>query len=132
MSYFNNVTSTLLNKNLDGLWLRQQVIMENISNQSTPNYKSKYVDFEYELKSKIEAINNSGKPVKASEIRDEFASSKIVLGQNDNKTLRLDGNNVDIESENIELARTQLNYNYSIAELNSYFTKMRLAISGTK
>lgn len=132
MSYFNNLTSTLLNKNLDGLWLRQQVIMENIANQSTPNYKSKYVDFEHELKSKIEAINSSGKPVKVSEMRDEFDSSKIVLGENNNKTLRLDGNNVDIEQENLELARTQLNYSYTIAELNSYFTKMRLAISGTK
>ena len=132
MSYFNNLTSTLLSKNLDGLWLRQQVTMENIANQSTPNYKSKYVDFEHELKSKIDAINNNGKPVKASEIREEFASSKIVLGENNNKTLRLDGNNVDIENENIELARTQLNYSYTVAELNSYFAKMKIAISGTK
>jgi len=132
MSYFNNLTTTLLNKNLDGLWLRQQVIMENIANQSTPNYKSKYVDFEHELKSKIAAINDDGKAVKVSEIRNGFENSKIVLGENDNKTLRLDGNNVDIEKENIELARTQFNYSYTIAELNSYFTKMRIAISGTK
>ena len=132
MNYFNNLTTTLLTKNLDGLWLRQQVTMENIANQSTPNYKSKYVDFENELKLKIAAINNSGKAVKISEIRDEFASSRIVLGENDNKTLRLDGNNVDVENENIELARTQLNYNYTVAELNSYFTKMKIAISGTK
>ena len=132
MNYFNNLTTTLLTKNLDGLWLRQQVTLENIANQSTPNYKSKYVDFENELKSKIAAINNSGKTVKISEIRDEFASSKIVLGENNNKTLRLDGNNVDIENENIELARTQLNYSYTVAELNSYFAKMKMAISGTK
>lgn len=132
MAYFNNLTTTLLAKNLDGLWLRQQVIMENIANRSTPNYKSKYVDFEHELKSKIAAINNDNKTVKASEIRNELAGSKIVLGENDNKTMRLDGNNVDVEKENIEMARTQFNYSYTVAELNSYFAKMKMAISGTK
>ena len=132
MSYFNNLTTTLLNKNLDGLWLRQQVVMENIANYSTPNYKSKYVDFEHELKSKIDAINNSKDNVKASVIQEDISSSKIVLGENDNKTMRLDGNNVDLESENIELAKTQLNYSYTVAELNSYFAKMRIAITGTK
>lgn len=132
MAYFNNLTTTLLAKNLDGLWLRQQVIMENIANRSTPNYKSKYVDFEHELKSKIAAINDNNKAVKASEIRNEIAGSKIVLGENDNKTMRLDGNNVDVEKENIEMARTQFNYSYTVAELNSYFAKMKMAISGTK
>lgn len=132
MAYFNNLTTTLLAKNLDGLWLRQQVIMENIANRSTPNYKSKYVDFEHELKSKIADINNDNKAVKASEIRNELAGSKIVLGENDNKTMRLDGNNVDVEKENIEMARTQFNYSYTVAELNSYFAKMKMAISGTK
>ncbi len=132
MSYFNNLTTTLLTKNLDGLWLRQQVIMENIANRSTPNYKSKYVDFENELKSKIADINDKNKAVKASELKDELAGSKVVLGENSDLTMRLDGNNVDVEKENIEMARTQLNYSYTVAQLNSYFAKMKMAISSTK
>lgn len=132
MNCFNNITTTLLNKNLDGLWLRQQVIMENVANQSTPNYKSKYVDFEHELKNKIEAINDNESAQKVSEIRNELANGKFIIGENTNKTLRLDGNNVDVEKESIELARTQLNYSYTVAEINSYFAKMRMAISGTK
>ncbi len=132
MSYFNNLTTSLLAKNLDGLWLRQQVIMENVANRSTPNYKSKYVDFESELKNKIASINDKNKAIKVSELRDELAGTKIVLGENTNKTMRLDGNNVDLEKENIEMARTQLNYSYTIAQLNSYFAKMKLALSSTK
>lgn len=132
MSYFDNLTTTLLAKNLDGLWLRQQVIMENVANRSTPNYKSKYVDFEHELKSKISTINDKNKAVKASELRDELGDAKIVLGENTDKTMRLDGNNVDVEKENIEMARTQFNYNYTVAQLNSYFTKMKMALSSTK
>ena len=132
MSYFNNLTTALLAKNLDGLWLRQQVIMENVANSSTPNYKSKYVDFENELKNKIAAINDKNKAVKASELRDELAGTTIVLGENTDKTMRLDGNNVDVEKENIEMARAQFNYSYTVAQLNSYFTKMKMAISSTK
>lgn len=106
--------------------------MENVANRSTPNYKSKYVDFENELKSKIADINDKNKTVKASELRDELAGSKVVLGENADLTMRLDGNNVDVEKENIEMARTQLNYSYTVAQLNSYFTKMKMAISSTK
>lgn len=132
MSYFDNLTTSLLTKNLDGLWLRQQVIMENVANRSTPNYKSKFVDFEHELKSKIDAINGKNNAVKASELRNELESTKIVLGENTDKTMRLDGNNVDVEKENIEMVRTQFNYSYTVAQLNSYFAKMKMAISGTK
>ncbi|HHZ01526.1 MAG TPA: flagellar basal body rod protein FlgB, partial [Tissierellia bacterium] len=46
-----SVNLDLLNKTLDGLWLRQQITMENIANYSTPGYKSKTVDFENILKS---------------------------------------------------------------------------------
>ncbi|QSX07205.1 flagellar basal body rod protein FlgB [Sedimentibacter sp. zth1] len=131
MSYFDNITTTLLNKNLDGLWLRQQVTMENIANQSTPNYKSKYVDFEHELQNKIALINRN-EINKVSEIKNKLNDSRILLGENDDKTSRLDGNNVDVEKENMELAKTQLNYNYTVSELNSYFTRMKMAISGLK
>jgi flagellar basal-body rod protein FlgB len=132
MSYFDNLTTTLLSKNLDGLWLRQQVIMENVANRSTPNYKSKYVDFENELKNKIADINGKNKAVKASELRNELATANVILGENADKTMRLDGNNVDVEKENLEMARTQFNYNYTVAQLNSYFAKMKMAISSTK
>lgn len=132
MNYLNNITTTLLNKNLDGLWLRQQVTMENLANQSTPNYKSKYVDFEHELKQKINDINDSTSAVKVTEIRDKISSSKIILGENKEQTSRLDGNNVDVEKENVELLKSQYNYSYTVAELNSYFAKLKLVISGSK
>lgn len=131
MGYFDNITTTLLNKNLDGLWMRQQLTMENIANMSTPGYKSKYIDFETELKNRINQINDQGIN-KASKIREKFEESTYLVGENNDKTTRLDGNNVDIEKENIELTRTQYNYDYTLAELNSYFARMKMAISNVK
>ncbi|NYB72587.1 flagellar basal body rod protein FlgB [Sedimentibacter hydroxybenzoicus DSM 7310] len=126
---FNNSTNlNLLSKGLDGLWLRQQVTMENIANYSTPGYKSKYVDFENFLKSHME--NRYDKTI--SEINNQIKSSKIVVDENDNLSLRLDGNNVDVEKENLQLAKTQFQYIYTVSEINSYFSKLKSVISEGK
>ncbi|HCX62841.1 flagellar basal body rod protein FlgB [Sedimentibacter sp.] len=126
---FNNSTNlNLLSKGLDGLWLRQQVTMENIANYSTPGYKSKYVDFENFLKSHME--NRYDKTI--SEINNQIKSSKIVVDENDNLSLRLDGNNVDVEKENLQLAKTQFQYMYTVSEINSYFSKLKSVISEGK
>lgn len=128
MQFTNSTNLNLLNKGLDGLWIRQQTTMENIANYSTPGYKSKYVDFENFLKSHME--NYYDKTI--SEINNQIKSSKIVVGENDNLSLRLDGNNVDMEKENLQLAKTQFQYMYAVSEMNSYFSKLKSVISEGK
>jgi len=128
MNINNNLNLQLLNKSLDGLWLRQQVNMENIANYSTPGYKSKFVDFESILKTNLDDNENK----KRSEINDQITSSRMVIEENDNQSLRLDGNNVDLEKENLQLAKTQLQYMYTVTEINSYFSKLSSVISEGK
>ncbi|WP_312700039.1 flagellar basal body rod protein FlgB [Sedimentibacter sp.] len=128
MQFTNSTNLNLLNKGLDGLWIRQQTTMENIANYSTPGYKSKYVDFENFLKSHME--NYYDKTI--SEINNQIKSSKIVVEENDNLSLRLDGNNVDMEKENLQLAKTQFQYMYAVSEMNSYFSKLKSVISEGK
>jgi len=123
-----NVNLNLLNKSLDGLWLRQQTTMENIANYSTPGYKSKTVDFETILSTNLN--NAYGKTT--SEVNDQILSSNILIKANNNQSMRLDGNNVDLEKENLQLSKTQLQYMYTIAELNSYFSKLKSIISEGK
>ena len=123
-----NVNLNLLNKSLDGLWLRQQTTMENIANYSTPGYKSKTVDFETILSTNLN--NTYGKTT--SEVNDQILSSNILIKANNNQSMRLDGNNVDLEKENLQLSKTQLQYMYTIAELNSYFSKLKSVISEGK
>lgn len=126
MNFDNNVSLNLLNKSLDGLWLRQQITMENIANFSTPGYKSKFVDFESLLKSNLDDTE------KNSEANKQIKSSNIIIEENDDQSLRLDGNNVDLEKENLQLAKTQLQYMYTVTEMNSYFSKLKSVISEGK
>lgn len=121
---FKSINLNLLQKSLDGLWMRQQSVMNNITNYSTPGYKSSYVDFEAALRSSLN--NYDGKNISQS-IAD-IHDSEIVVGRNEELSLRQDGNNVDIEKENIELARSQLNYYYNVSQLNSYFKKLNMVI----
>ena len=124
----NNINLNLLNKSLDGLWLRQQTTMENIANYSTPGYKSKIVDFENILKANLK--NTYGK--KSSEINDKIQSGNMVIEENENHKMRLDGNNVDMEKENLQLAKTQFQYMYTVTKINSYFSKLKSVISEGK
>lgn len=122
------INLNLLNRSLDGLWLRQQATMENIANYSTPGYKSKFIDFENSLADKLNSLEKE----KASEVKEQIDSSSIILGQNENQTLRLDGNNVDLEKENLTLAKTQLQYMYTVTEINSYFLRLKSVIKEGK
>ncbi|WP_312693487.1 flagellar basal body rod protein FlgB [Caproiciproducens sp.] len=127
MDWFNSVSANLLNKDLDGLWIRQQEISNNISNVETPGYKSKSVSFEDQLK-KLMSENNESSGSLINQIKNTTPQISI----SDDESLRLDGNNVDAEKENIELARTQINYNYSLRELSDYFSRLRYAITDGK
>lgn len=125
MNWLDSVSINLLSKDLDGLWTRQQAISDNIANVDTPGYKSKVVSFEQQLQS---ALESSGSQKETTQrIKDTGASVSV----SDALTLRADGNNVDVESENTELARTQINYLYSLRELSDHFTRLRYAINGS-
>ena len=121
---FNSINLNLLQKSLDGLWMKQQTVMNNIANYSTPGYKSTYVDFETALRNSLD--NYDGNNI--SDTIEDIWDSEIVTGQNDNLTMRQDGNNVDIEKENMELVRAQLNYYFNVSQLNSYFKRLNMVI----
>ena len=125
MDWFNSVSITALNKNLDGLWAREQVISENIANYETPNYKSKAVSFEAELLAQMQNGTLSD-----SDLIDRISDVDITESLSNGGTLREDGNNVDLENETIEMARTQLNYAYSAQNINEYFARLKSAITG--
>lgn len=51
-----------------------------------------------------------------------------VVSKNDNLTMRMDGNNVDVEAENVALARNTIYYYTLTEQMNSEFTRLGMAI----
>ena len=116
-------------KTLDSLWMRQNLTMNNIANVDTPGFKSQYMTFENELAQKIRSAltvqKASMKNVKnvARGIENMRPSVHTTL----NESTRLDENNVDMDQEQVELARTAYEYQYMISSVSSDLSRLRSA-----
>lgn len=127
MSWIDNNNMTLSQKSLDYLWEKQRIISENIANNDTPGYKAKTVSFEDELSSKLDKFRNQKNP-KRSEIRNAILDSKLRIDVSEEESTRLDGNNVNLDVEQVELSRAQLQYQYQVYQINDQFSRLKSVI----
>ena len=105
----------------DASWLREEVLTNNIANVDTPNYKRQDVEFTTYLKS---ALEQAGTPASTltQKVNEANLSGITTL------SYRMDGNNVDLSTENAELAAEQINYNALIDSMNNEFTRMKAVL----
>lgn len=105
----SNVTSTLFN-NLSYRSQRQNVISSNIANINTPNYKTKDLSFENELKNvqqpvlKLAQTNGSH----LSSINSNLNVSKPSLIQVQGLEEQNDGNNVNLDTQMSEMSKNKV------------------------
>ncbi|MCF6466320.1 flagellar basal body rod protein FlgB [Clostridium sp. Cult2] len=130
---FNRLYSNIniFNKALDGFWLRDKAINNNISNANTPNYKRLTVNFEDQLK---EALKNQKTNLNRTHSNhlpytkriDEIEPSISV----DKKySYRFDNNNVNIDTEMADLAKNTIMYNALINQVIDEFDKIKNVIN---
>ena len=111
----------ILKAALDGSWERTKVISHNIANVDTPGYKRKDVAFEQHLHQALMKNNNLS--------QEELARiAPRVYTDRSSLSYRLDGNNVDVDSEMTYLAESQLKYNTLISQVNYNFNRLKTAI----
>ncbi|MCH4193397.1 MAG: flagellar basal body rod protein FlgB [Butyrivibrio sp.] len=120
----------VLDKAADASWIRNDVIANNIANVDTPGYKRQDVDFEGELQ---KALGNSkyttmDDKVKALDTKD---LTPRTYTDSANFSYRLDGNNVDIDTENVTLAANELKYNGIMTAMQTEFSNLKSAMSGS-
>ena len=127
MDWLNGVSSTLLEKGIQGVNKRVEVTAHNLSNVATPGFKKHYVTFEDELKSAVNDLKNSTK----SEVVESIKNVQPQVSVDNSLTLRADGNNVDIEKEQMEVARLQIQHGEYVRLLSDHFNRLGTAISGT-
>ena len=120
----------VLDKAADAAWTRTDVIANNIANVDTPGYKRQDVDFEGELQ---RALGNS----KYTTMDDKVAAldtkdlTPRTYTDSANFSYRLDGNNVDIDTENVTLAANELKYNGIMTAMQTEFSNLKSAMSGS-
>ncbi len=124
---FNNVG--VLQKGLDASWLKNQVISNNIANVDTPNFKSSSVSFESMFKSALNGESFAARKTREKHIDFKSQSLEATVTTNEGTSNGLDGNNVDIDYENAELAKNTIYYNTLIEQVSSEFRKLNSAIN---
>lgn len=117
---------------LTGLATRQRVVADNVANVDTPGFKASRVEFEHLLR---DALGRPGafrllsvpNAVAAAPARPRDITPRIV--QSTDTTRRMDGNNVDIDQQMVELAETNLTYNALLQIASSRLQLLRSVIS---
>ena len=104
---------------------RHEVISNNIANVDTPNYKRQDVSFQNVLNG---AIHNSSTLDEAVRNIDLNTLNANVYTDGSSLSYRLDGNNVDIETENAYLAENQLRYYTLLDSISQEFTRLQTVL----
>lgn len=117
----------VLDKAADASWLRNEAISNNLANVDTPGYKRQDVSFETELE---KALSNSRYISMDEKVKNVELARLNPRPFTDyaGYSYRLDGNNVDVDQENVYLAENQLRYQGLMASIQSEFQNLQAVI----
>ena len=118
----------VLDKAADASWKRETVLANNIANVNTPGYKRKDLDFEGILKQELGRCKHTSLDTKIDNLHMDHLNPSVYTDLS-NYSYRLDGNNVDIDNEEVEYASEQLRYEGITAGINNEFNRMKSVIS---
>lgn len=115
-------TYQMARKLLDASIVRQEAIAANIANVDTPGYRRVDVntDFASQLRNKLETG-------KLSEVA---ALKPVIVEDLSARSVRPDGNSVEIESELIAMNRNSVEFDYLAEIVTRNIKQMKMAISG--
>ena len=123
-SIFSN-SIRMTEKTLDFLWKRQEVISNNIANDSTPGNKAKILTFEHNLKRSLRTASRDPEGLGRT-----IDNLKMEIIDNNSGSTRLDQNNVSLDAEFVEQARTGLQYQYATRAVNDELMRLKSVIKG--
>ncbi|MGN0279655.1 MAG: flagellar basal body rod protein FlgB [Lachnospiraceae bacterium] len=114
----------VLDKAADASWLRNDAISNNIANADTPGYKRQDVNFETQL---AKALRNSRYTSMDSKVANVKMNrlNPITYTDYSGYSYRIDGNNVDPDTEGVYLAKNQVVYQGLTQSINQEFKNLQ-------
>ena len=119
----------LLTTAANASWAREEVLSNNIANVDTPNYKRQDIEFTTFLENALQRAGSDATSLTQRVSKLNY-NDIAIRTYTDNSTLsyRLDGNNVDLSTENVELTSEQLNYTGLVDSINNEFKRFGYVI----
>lgn len=130
-------TVDLLHRAMDVTTLRYQVSANNLANSEVPNFKRSTVNFESMLKKAIESESQIDNKIKLTTTDSRHISINPVMDYQDVQprrvvdyatTAKANGNNVDAETEAMEVLKLQMNYQL-LSQMQSFqFNQLKIVM----
>lgn len=117
----------VLDKAADASWTRESLITNNIANVNTPNYKRRDLNFESVLNEQLGSCKHESLDAKMRTVN-LGQLNPMVYTDHSSLSYRLDGNNVDIDTEEAELASEQIKYQALTTSISKEFSRMKSVI----
>ena len=118
----------VLNKAADAATTRGEILANNLSNVDTPNYKRKDVSFQSYLQQAL--VGNDTLDERVADINTHLSDfSGFVYTDSSTLSYRLDGNNVDVDTEESMYAQNQIRYNLLVELMGQEFDRYTTVLS---
>lgn len=117
----------VLSKAADASWTRNEILTNNLANVDTPGYKRKDVSFQNYLLQELTSGDSTSLRTRINDVEVGNLDATVYTDFNE-LSYRLDGNNVDVDTENVELASNQLYYQTVLDTINHQFQMLKSAM----
>lgn len=120
----------VLDKAADASWTRENIISNNLANVDTPKYKRQDLDFESVLRRELSNYKYRSLDDKVNELNEDLTQLNAhIYTDYAYYKYRMDGNNVDIDTEEVELASEQIRYQALTTSMTQEFSRMKTVLS---
>ena len=116
----------VLNKAANASQTRNEIITNNIANVDTPGYKRKDVQFQSYLQSAL--LGDDSLDSRMADIDLDHLDATVYT-DHASLSYRLDGNNVDIDTESANLAENQIYYEALLQSMTQEFSRIKIVLT---
>lgn len=116
----------VLDKAADASWIRNDIITNNLANVDTPNYKRKDVQFETYLIAQVAGGDSLDENINGIDLSNLTPTTYVDQAS---LSYRMDGNNVDIDTETAEFAKNQIRYYTLLDSMTQEFSRIKSVLA---
>jgi flagellar basal-body rod protein FlgB len=117
VSLFDN-TQLGLERAIEGAGMRQQILANNLANAETPGFRRSDLDFHTTLAQAMQSGDSSA------------IESAQFTPQQEQTTMRADGNGIDVDVESADMAKNALDYQALVSVSRARIDNLKSAMGG--
>lgn len=117
----------VLDKAMDASWLRNEAISNNLANVDTPGYKRQDVNFETQLAKALRSSRYKSMDAKVADLKMNRLNP-IAYTDYSGYSYRIDGNNVDPDTEGVYAAKNQVVYQGLYQSVSEEFKNLKMVM----